>query len=134
MNALLRTATRRPGSVESQIPRPKAILCISATGMSPAWRYVNTAPRRFMTLAGFRESCLSQLSGSRDPELPRRAGNCSRLSPGRSRGALGTRPWRMVGIAGTSIFMRRARGQLSIDEMRAAPFHYEIGKRPRSAA
>ena len=132
MNALLRNSyTQAWEAVGSQIPRPKAILCISAHWyVSSVALTVNTAPRTIHDFGGFpRELFEVKYPAPGDPELARRVRQLLAPLPVdlEERWGLDHGTWSVLRHVYPHADVPVV--QLSIDEMRAAPFHYEIGKR-----
>jgi 4,5-DOPA dioxygenase extradiol len=132
MNALLRNRyTEAWAAIGDDVSRPKAILCISAHWyISGAALTVNTAPRTIHDFGGFpRELYQVNYPAPGDPDLARRVRRL--LSP------LPVDLSEQWGLDhGTWSVLRHVYPaadipvvQLSIDETRAAPFHYEIGQR-----
>jgi len=132
MNALLRNAyTERWAALGVEIPRPKAVLCISAHWyVSGAALTVNTAPRTIHDFGGFpRELYEVRYPAPGDPALARRVQKL--LAPQRveleERWGLDHGTWSVLRhvypLADVPVV------QLSIDENEAAQFHYEIGRR-----
>jgi 4,5-DOPA dioxygenase extradiol len=132
MNALLHNAyTERWSTIGKTVSRPKAILCISAHWYVPgAAVTVNTAPRTIHDFGGFpRELYEVQYPAPGDPDLARRVR--TRLAPipvefdehwGLDHGT-----WSVLRHVYPEADIPIV--QLSIDETRAASFHYEIGQR-----
>ena len=132
MNALLRNSyTQAWEAVGSQIPRPKAILCISAHWyVSSVALTVNTAPRTIHDFGGFpRELFEVNYPAPGDPELARRVRQLLAPLPVdlEERWGLDHGAWSVLRHVYPHADVPVV--QSSIDEMRAAPFHYEIGKR-----
>src|SRR5690348_7992942 len=132
MNALARNAyTEGWTAVGRAIPRPKAILCVSAHWYVPgAAVTVNTAPRTIHDFGGFPpELYRVKYPAPGDPALARRVQNL--LAP------LNVTPDNSWGLDhGTWSVLRHVYPaaeipvvQLSIDETKPAAFHFEIGKR-----
>jgi 4,5-DOPA dioxygenase extradiol len=132
MNALLHNRyTEAWETIGARVPRPKAVLCISAHWyVSGAALTVNTAPRTIHDFGGFpRELYAVRYPAPGEPELARRIQKL--LAPHKvdldERWGLDHGAWsilcHMYPQADVPVV------QLSIDEMRAAPYHYEIGKR-----
>lgn len=132
MNALLRNRyTDGWTAVGLEVPRPKAILCISAHWyISGAALTVNTAPRTIHDFGGFpRELYEVNYPAPGDPELARRVQKL--LSPLpvdlSERWGLDHGAWSVLRHVYPAADIPVV--QLSIDETRAAPFHYQIGQR-----
>jgi 4,5-DOPA dioxygenase extradiol len=132
MNALLRNGyTERWAAVGAEIPRPKAVLCVSAHWyVSGAALTVNTAPRTIHDFGGFpRELYEVKYPAPGDPVLARRVQKLLAPLPveleehwGLDHGA-----WSVL----RHVYPRADVPvvQLSIDETQSAPFHYDIGRR-----
>ena len=133
MNALLRNRyTDAWAAIGVAVPKPKAILCISAHWyVSGAALTVNTAyALRFMTSAAFRRSLYEvNYPAPGDPKLAHRVRQL--LSPLpvdlSERWGLDHGTWSVLRHVYPAADIPVV--QLSIDETRAAPFHYEIGQR-----
>jgi 4,5-DOPA dioxygenase extradiol len=132
MNALLRNRYSEAWSaIGFDVPRPSAILCLSAHWYIPgAALTVDTAPRTIHDFGGFpRELYRVQYPAPGDPQLARRVQKL--LSP-LSADLSGT--WGLDHGA-WSVLRHVYPGadvpvvQLSIDERQTARFHYEIGQR-----
>ena len=132
MNALARNPyTEGWTRIGESTPRPKAILCISAHWyVTGAALTVNTAPRTIHDFGGFpRELYQVQYPAPGDPELARRVKKL--LAPlavdlSESWG-LDHGTWSVLCHVYPAADIPVV--QLSIDETRAAPYHYDIGKR-----
>jgi 4,5-DOPA dioxygenase extradiol len=131
MNALMRNRyTEGWTAIGAGIPRPKAILCISAHWfVSGAALTVNTAPRTIHDFGGFpAELYQVRYPAKGHPELARRVRKL--LSP------LAVELTESWGLDhGTWSVLKHLYPQadvpvvqLSIDETRAAPYHYAIGR------
>jgi 4,5-DOPA dioxygenase extradiol len=132
MNALLRNRyTEAWTAIGASIPRPRGVLCISAHWyVSGAALTVSTSPRTIHDFGGFpRELYEVSYPAPGDPELARRVRKLLAPLPvdldeswGLDHGT-----WSVL----RHVYPRADVPvvQLSIDETRAAPFHYEIGKR-----
>lgn len=132
MNALSQNAyTRAWAAIGSAIPRPKAILSISAHWFVPETGVtVTTAPRTIHDFGGFpRELYQVKYPAPGDPELARRVQELLRPLPvsldeswGLDHGT-----WSVL----CHVYPRADIPvvQLSIDETQPAGFHYEIGQR-----
>jgi 4,5-DOPA dioxygenase extradiol len=132
MNALQRNRyTESWAAVGSEVPAPKGILCISAHWyVSGAALTVNTAPRTIHDFGGFPQELYEvNYPAPGDPDLARRVRKLLAPLPVEL-----TEDWGLD--HGTWSVLRHAYPQadvpvvqLSIDETRAAPYHYQIGKR-----
>ena len=132
MNALQRNPyTERWAEIGTNLPRPKAILCVSAHWYIPgAAVTVSTAPRTIHDFGGFpRELYEVNYPAPGDPELARRIQALLAPLPveldegwGLDHGT-----WSVL----THVYPRADIPvvQLSIDETRPASFHYDIGQR-----
>ena len=132
LNALLHNAyTDRWSAIGRAVPRPKAILCISAHWYIPgAAVTVNTAPRTIHDFGGFpRELYEVQYPAPGDPELARRVNTMLAPIPVEfdERWGLDHGTWSVLRHVYPEADIPIV--QLSIDETRAASFHYEIGQR-----
>jgi len=132
MNALLRNRyTNAWAAIGREVPNPKAVLCISAHWyVSGSALTVNTAPRTIHDFGGFpRELYEVNYPAPGDPTLARRVKQLLAPLPVdlSERWGLDHGTWSVLRHvypdAGVPVV------QLSIDETRAAPFHYEIGQR-----
>jgi 4,5-DOPA dioxygenase extradiol len=132
MNALLHNAyTEGWATIGDKIPRPQAVLCISAHWyVTSAAVTVNTAPRTIHDFGGFpRELYEVKYPAPGDPDLARRVKKL--LAP------LSVELEENWGLDhGTWSVLRHVYPQadvpvvqLSIDENQPSSFHYEIGKR-----
>jgi 4,5-DOPA dioxygenase extradiol len=132
MNALLHNAYTQGGAtIGDKIPRPRAVLCISAHWyVTSAAVTVNTAPRTIHDFGGFpRELYEVKYPAPGDPDLARRVKKL--LAP------LSVELEQNWGLDhGTRAVLRHVHPQadvpvvqLSIDENQPSSFHYEIGKR-----
>jgi 4,5-DOPA dioxygenase extradiol len=132
MNALMRNQyTEGWTAIGAAIPRPTGVLCISAHWyVGGAALTVNTAPRTIHDFGGFPAE-LYQVSypAPGDPDLARRVRQLLAPLPVDL-----TESWGLD--HGTWSVLRHVYPQadipvvqLSIDETRAAPYHYEIGRR-----
>jgi len=132
MNALLRNRyTEAWSAIGAEVPRPKAILCVSAHWYIPgAALTVNTAPRTIHDFGGFPpELYRVQYPAPGDPPLARRVRKL--LSP------LTVELSEEWGLDhGTWSVLKHVYPQadvpvvqISIDETQPARFHYEIGRR-----
>ncbi len=132
MNALLRNRyTEAWAAIGAAIPKPKGILCISAHWyITGAALTVNTAPRTIHDFGGFpRELYQVSYPAPGDPNLARRVRDLLEPLPvdlsedwGLDHGT-----WSVLKHVYPEADVPVV--QLSIDERRAAPFHYEIGQR-----
>lgn len=132
MNALLRNAyTEQWTCIGTQLPRPKAILCVSAHWYIPGSALtVSTAPRTIHDFGGFPgELYQVQYPAPGDPELAARVRQL--LSP--LPVALDDR-WGLDHGTWSVLCHMYPRAdipvvQLSIDETQPASFHFEVGQR-----
>jgi 4,5-DOPA dioxygenase extradiol len=132
MNAVLHNAyTARWSEIGVSIPRPKAILCISAHWyVEDAAVTVSTAPRTIHDFGGFpRELYDVQYPAPGDPDLARRvqqllASLSVRLD---DHWGLDHGTWSVLRHVYPTAEIPVV--QLSIDERQPASFHYEIGQR-----
>ena len=132
MNALARNAyTEGWAAVGRAIPRPKAILCVSAHWYVPgAAVTVNTAPRTIHDFGGFPpELYRVQYPAPGDPELARRVQKLLAPVPVEfeERWGLDHGTWSVLRHVYPNADIPVV--QLSIDETKPASFHYEIGQR-----
>jgi len=132
MNALRRNGyTERWTAIGTNLPRPKAILCVSAHWYVPgAAVTVNTAPRTIHDFGGFpRELYEVQYPAPGDPDLARRVQKL--LAPLAveldERWGLDHGTWSVLCHVYPKADIPIV--QLSIDETKPASFHYEIGQR-----
>ena len=126
------TATRKPGKRSGRRSRGRRrSLCISAHWyVSSVALTVNTAPRTIHDFGGFpRELFEVNYPAPGDPELARRVRQLLAPLPVdlEERWGLDHGTWSVLRHVYPHADVPVV--QLSIDEMRAAPFHYEIGKR-----
>jgi 4,5-DOPA dioxygenase extradiol len=132
MNAVLRNAyTEAWAGIGREIPRPKAVLCISAHWFVPETGVtITTAPRTIHDFGGFpRELYQVQYPAPGDPDLARRVRALLQPLPvkldeswGLDHGA-----WSVLCHVYPQADIPIV--QLSIDETQPASFHYEIGVR-----
>ncbi len=132
MNAVLRNPyTTAWGGIGKRVPRPKAVLCISAHWYVPgAAVTINTAPRTIHDFGGFPQELYNvDYPAPGDPDLARRVQQLLAPLPV----ALDDR-WGLD--HGTWSVMRHVYPkadipivQLSIDETQPASFHYDLGQR-----
>lgn len=132
MNALLHNAyTERWSAIGRAVSRPEAILCISAHWYIPgAAVTVNTAPRTIHDFGGFPlELYEVQYPAPGDPELARRVTTMLAPIPVEfdEHWGLDHGTWSVLRHVYPEANIPIV--QLSIDETRAASFHYEIGQR-----
>ncbi len=132
MNALLRNRyTEAWSAIGAEVPRPRAVLCVSAHWYVPgAALTVNTAPRTIHDFGGFPPELYQvQYPAPGDPQLARRVQEL--LSPlpvelaetwGLDHGA-----WSVLKHVYPQADVPVV--QLSIDETQPARFHYEVGQR-----
>jgi 4,5-DOPA dioxygenase extradiol len=132
MNAILRNGyTERWAAVGTQVPRPKALLCISAHWyIEDAAVTISTAPRTIHDFGGFpRELYQVQYPAPGDPDLAARVQKLLAPIPVRSdeRWGLDHGTWSVL----CHVYPRADIPvvQLSIDETQPPSFHYEVGKR-----
>ncbi len=132
MNALLDNAyTKAWAGVGAAIPRPAAILCISAHWFVPETGVtVSTAPRTIHDFGGFPAPLYQvQYPAPGDPALARRVQQMLAPLPVTldERWGLDHGTWSVL----THVYPKADVPivQLSIDEREPASFHYEIGKR-----
>jgi len=132
MNAVLRNRyTESWNLIGREIPRPKAVLCVSAHWFtSGSALTINTAPETIHDFGGFpRELYQVRYPAPRDPELARRVQGLLAPIPAELSGEWGL-------DHGTWSVLRHIYPhadvpvvQLSIDATRAALFHYDVGRR-----
>jgi 4,5-DOPA dioxygenase extradiol len=132
MNAVLRNRyTEAWNVIGREIPRPKGVLCVSAHWYtSGSALTINTAPKTIHDFGGFpRELYQVRYPAPGDPELARRVKELLAPIP-----ADLSELWGLD--HGTWSVLRHIYPdadvpvvQLSIDATRAAPFHYDIGRR-----
>ena len=132
MNALLRNAyTERWAAIGSAVPRPKAILCVSAHWYVPGGAVtINTAPRTIHDFGGFpRELYEVKYPAPGDPDLARRVRQLLAPLPVEldERWGLDHGTWSVLCHVYPKADIPIV--QLSIDESKPASFHYEIGRR-----
>lgn len=132
MNALLRNAyTESWSAIGLSLPRPRAILCVSAHWYVPgAAVTVNTAPRTIHDFGGFpRELYEVEYPAPGDPDLARRIQKLLAPLPVEldERWGLDHGTWSVLCHVYPKADIPIV--QLSIDETRPASFHYEIGQR-----
>lgn len=132
MNALLRNAfTEQWEQIGIQLPRPRAILCISAHWYIPeAAVTVSTAPRTIHDFGGFpRELYRVQYPAPGDPQLAARVQSLLAPLPVRlnEQGGLDHGAWSVL----RHVYPRADIPvvQLSIDETQPAAFHFDVGRR-----
>jgi len=132
MNTLLRNAfTEQWEQIGIQLPRPRAILCISAHWYIPdAAVTVSTAPRTIHDFGGFpRDLYQVQYPAPGDPDLAARVQSLLAPLPVRldDQWGLDHGAWSVLRhvypLADIPVV------QLSIDESQPAAFHFEIGRR-----
>jgi len=132
MNALLRNPyTEQWTEIGTRIPRPNAILCLSAHWyIQDAAVTVSTAPRTIHDFGGFpRELYQVQYPAPGDPQLALRIQRLLAPVPVRldDRWGLDHGTWAVLCHVYPHADVPVV--QLSIDETQASSFHYEIGKR-----
>jgi 4,5-DOPA dioxygenase extradiol len=132
MNALQHNSyTERWAQIGCTLPRPKAILCVSAHWYVPgAAVTVNTAPRTIHDFGGFpRELYEVNYPAPGDPELARRVQKLLSPIPVAldERWGLDHGTWSVLCHVYPKADIPIV--QLSIDETRPASFHYDIGQR-----
>ena len=132
MNALQRNGyTESWASIGATVPRPKAILCVSAHWYVPgAAVTVSTAPRTIHDFGGFPRALYEvQYPAPGDPDLARRVRQL--LAPVEveldERWGLDHGTWSVLCHVYPKADIPIV--QLSIDETKPASFHYEIGQR-----
>lgn len=132
MNALLRnTYTERWATIGAKLPRPKAILCVSAHWyIEEAAVTVSTAPKTIHDFGGFpRELYQVQYPAPGDPDLAARVQKL--LAPisvsSDERWGLDHGTWSVLCHVYPKADVPVV--QLSIDETQPPSFHHEIGKR-----
>jgi len=132
MNALLRNAfTAQWEQIGIQLPRPRAILCISAHWYIPdAAVTVSTAPRTIHDFGGFpRELYRVQYPAPGDPQLATRVQSLLAPLPVRlnDQWGLDHGAWSVL----RHVYPRADIPvvQLSIDETQPAAFHFDVGRR-----
>jgi 4,5-DOPA dioxygenase extradiol len=131
MNAVLHNGyTEAWAALGRQIPRPKAILCVSAHWFLPETGVTVSTPRTIHDFGGFSRGALRGIvSGSRRPGAGAVGSESAGAAARQARSKLGSRSWNLVGDAprlsrcrcpgGPTQYRRKAAGQLS----------YEIGER-----
>lgn len=132
MNALLKNVyTDEWARIGRELPRPKAILCISAHRYVPgAAVTVSTAPRTIHDFGGFPRALFEvKYSAPGDPQLARRVQRLLAPLPVEldDRWGLDHGTWSVLCHVYPKADIPIV--QLSIDETRPATFHYEIGQR-----
>jgi 4,5-DOPA dioxygenase extradiol len=132
MNALLENSyTEQWAAMGGRLPRPKAILCISAHWyIQDAAVTISTTPRTIHDFGGFpRELYQVQYPAPGDPDLAARVRTLLAPLPVRLDGGWGLDhgTWSVL----CHVYPRAEVPvvQLSIDQTQPASFHYEIGKR-----
>jgi 4,5-DOPA dioxygenase extradiol len=132
MNALLRNSyTEQWAAMGTRLPRPKAVLCVSAHWyIQDAAVTISTSPRTIHDFGGFpRELYQVQYPAAGDPDLAARVQKLLAPLPVRldERWGLDHGTWSVL----RHVYPRAdvAVVQLSIDQNQPPSFHYEIGKR-----
>ena len=132
MNALLHNAfTEQWAEIGAKLPKPKAILCVSAHWyIEDSAVTVSTAPKTIHDFGGFpRELYQVQYPAPGDPDLATRVQKLLAPIPVRldERWGLDHGTWSVL----CHVYPRADIPvvQLSIDETQPPSFHYEIGKR-----
>jgi 4,5-DOPA dioxygenase extradiol len=132
MNAVLRNPyTEQWTEIGTRLPRPKAILCVSAHWyIEDAALTVSTAPRTIHDFGGFPQELYQvQYPAPGDPDLAARVQQLLKPLPVRfdERWGLDHGTWAVL----RHVYPRADVPvvQLSIDETQPPSFHYEIGKR-----
>src|ERR1700745_2416380 len=132
MNAVLRNSyTQRWTAIGETLPRPKAILCISAHWyIEDAAVTVSTAPMTIHDFGGFPQELYQvQYPAPGDPELAKRVQKLLRPMPVELDHSWGLDhgTWSVLCHAYPDADIPVV--QLSIDEARPAAFHFEVGQR-----
>lgn len=132
MNAVLHNAfTQRWAAIGDSLPRPKAILCISAHWyVEDAAVTIGTAPRTIHDFGGFpRELYQVEYPAPGDPGLARRVQQLLAPIPVGldDRWGLDHGTWSVLRHVYPNADIPVV--QLSIDERQPASFHYEVGRR-----
>jgi 4,5-DOPA dioxygenase extradiol len=132
MNALLdNTYTQAWAALGASLPRPKAILCISAHWYVPETGVtISTAPRTIHDFGGFPPELYQVVySAPGDPVLARRVQQMLAPLPVTldERWGLDHGAWAVLGHVYPKADVPVV--QLSIDEREPGPFHYELGRR-----
>jgi 4,5-DOPA dioxygenase extradiol len=132
MNALQQnTYTQRWKAIGASLPRPKAVLCISAHWyIADAAVTVSTAPRTIHDFGGFPQELFNvQYPAPGDPELAARVQSLLAPLPVRSDESWGLDhgTWSVLCHVYPKADIPVV--QLSIDATQPPAFHYEIGKR-----
>jgi len=132
MNALLQNRyTEQWSAIGARLPRPKAILCISAHWyVQEAAVTVSTAPKTIHDFGGFpRELYQVKYAAPGDPDLASRVQTLLAPLPVRldDRWGLDHGTWAVLCHVYPHADVPVV--QLSIDETQPSSFHYEIGKR-----
>src|SRR5580692_8588488 len=132
MNAVLQNGyTEAWAALGRQIPRPKAILCVSAHWFLPETGVtISTAPRTVHDFGGFpAELYAVQYPAPGDPDLARRVQSLLAPLPVQldQRWGLDHGTWSVMRHVYPDADVPVV--QLSIDERQPASFHYEVGKR-----
>jgi 4,5-DOPA dioxygenase extradiol len=132
MNALMRNGyTERWAATGAEIPRPKAVLCVSAHWYLPGtFVHASASPRTIHDFGGFpRELCEVQYPADGSPQLANRVSEL--LAPLHveldERWGLDHGAWSVL----CHVFPQADVPvvQLSMDETQPAEFHYELAKR-----
>jgi len=132
MNALLRNPyTEKWAAIGLRLPRPKAILCISAHWfIQDAAVTISTAPKTIHDFGGFpRELYQVEYPAAGDPDLARRVQQLLSPLPVRmdERWGLDHGAWSVLCHVYPDADIPVV--QLSIDETQPPSFHFEIGRR-----
>lgn len=132
MNAVLRNAyTEKWGAIGARLPRPKAILCISAHWfIQDAAVTISTAPKTIHDFGGFpRELYQVEYPAAGDPHLARRVQQLLAPLPLRldEHWGLDHGAWSVLCHVYPDADIPVV--QLSIDETQPPSFHFEVGKK-----
>lgn len=132
MNAVLRNPyTEAWGAIGNRLPRPKAVLCISAHWYVPgAAVTINTAPRTLHDFGGFPQQLYDvEYAAPGDPALARRIQQLLAPLPVAldDQWGLDHGTWSVLCHVYPKADIPVV--QLSIDETQPASFHYDLGRR-----